>query len=78
MAGRAGVGRGRVSDRRRREATTKPGCEADGGGGWDAWGTAMMRVDFDLPARLITDAAEAEADPASRWPIAAKETDDAR
>lgn len=38
----------------------------------------MMRVDFDLPARLITDAAEAEADPASRWPIAAKETDDAR
>jgi hypothetical protein len=39
------------------------------GGGWDAWGTAMMRVDFGLPARLITDVAEAEADPSSRWPI---------
>ena len=41
------------------------------GGGWDAWGTAMMRVDFDLPARMITDAAEAEADPSSRWPLVA-------
>ena len=38
------------------------------GGGWDAWGTAMMRVDFGLTARLVP-ASEADADPASRGPI---------